>query len=144
MSVIKRAPLSPESIAYLDNHFKHVKDLIINRIEELSRDATEEDVLSKGLEHLHLSQAISEYAPGKKVSIAPEKGRFFELFPPFTILCFLLAIIFAFFGIYALNNNSKITGGNGFIDISKIFAGAIVGSTTSIVLGSMSSKSKRK
>jgi hypothetical protein len=56
-----------------------------------------------------------------------ESKPFFELFSPFTLICFALTL--AFGGLGLSSKDSKIS--SSFLDIAKIFAGALVGSTTS-------------
>lgn len=84
-----------------------------------------------------LSQAIAE-ALGQRESTACKSGldKFFEWFPPFTCLSFVLCVAFGTLGLVAMRNGSEPSKdmARGFLDVAKIFAGAIVGSTASTVL----------
>ena len=82
-----------------------------------------------------ISVALDE-ALGKRIPPEP-KTSFFDLFPPFTCLCFLLCLIFGFFGLRSADKN------NGFLDIAKIFAGALVGSTTTSMANVIRTKRAR-
>ncbi len=75
---------------------------------------------------------------GKRTVAAP-KTSFFDLFPPFTCLCFLLCLIFGGFGMH--NAGARDTG---FLDIAKIFAGALVGSTTSTAISTIRSQRRSR
>lgn len=73
-----------------------------------------------------LAKAISEASEGKAASIS-----FFDLFPPFTLVCAVLCILFGSLGLFGAASTTP-----GFLDIAKIFAGALVGSTASVALTS--------
>jgi hypothetical protein len=79
--------------------------------------------LNTAVEMEDLTHALDESLGKKSAEVSTD--RFWDLFPPFTVLCFVLCLIFGYFGIY---NSDKNTG---FLDIAKIFAGALVGSATS-------------
>jgi hypothetical protein len=85
-----------------------------------------------------LSQAVDELVQGQLLGPGL-LARFFDLFPPFTCICTVLCIAFAALGLIAMINGTagKIgpSTASGFLDIAKIFAGAIVGSTASIAIG---------
>lgn len=79
-----------------------------------------------------LAAAIDEVTHGR--NFVPErKPRFFELFPPFTCVCAVLCVIFAALGLapVLIQKASGLTSSaQSFLDLAKIFAGAIVGSTS--------------
>lgn len=79
-----------------------------------------------------LSRALQETLG--KAGTVPPKAAFFDLFPPFSCLCFLMCLIFGGFGLFRTGDKG------GFLDIAKIFAGALVGSTTSTVIGAARSR----
>jgi hypothetical protein len=111
-----------------------------------SRSDSEEAVLED------MTHALAE-ALGQRVPIAARTrwDKFFDWFPPFTCLSFVLCIAFGTLGFLAMSGrmdssrqaSSSSTGtpakdlqslASGFLDVSKIFAGAIVGSTASVAL----------
>ena len=125
-----------------------LEDLMSNlkrRIAERAMEIAQRRSLSAELESKPLdvslqdvSQATDEILGQRPIS-APGI-LFFDFFPPFTCLCFLLCIVFGGLGLYAMVNPAAARIGTasaqGFLDVSKIFAGAIVGSTTSTALSS--------
>ncbi len=92
---------------------------------------------------IDLTRAIDEILDGRLLHEEPQPKwyeQFFKYFPPFTCLCAILCLAFAALGLLIPTptdqNIAKTTGNQiaGFLDIAKIFAGAIVGSTASIAL----------
>jgi hypothetical protein len=69
---------------------------------------------------------------------------FFDIFSPFTCICFLLCIAFGGLGLSALKTaDPKLaTQASGFLDVAKIFAGALVGSTSSTALAAIKSRKR--
>jgi hypothetical protein len=70
---------------------------------------------------------------------------FWTIFPPFTLVCVIMCGVFAYLGFNSTGEASGPRGAGsaaGFLDIAKIFAGAIVGSTSSAAIGAI--KNKRK
>ena len=147
--------LSANLNASLDEHLAKLKKQIADRAYDLagaSTDASEASEASEGemkcVDIPSLAKAIGEVT--KEQGNPPEHGtRFFDLFPPFTCVCAGLCLAFATLGLLPLvatdpNVASKAGGqASGFLDIAKIFAGAIVGSTTSIALSSSRAKRGR-
>lgn len=133
----------PEPLeACLRKHLDTVKVAIASRARELASSASSADsaATEPPVSIVHLSQAIREYAPGEMLpapySSKPDKLGFLDYFPPFTLMCAGLAFAFGVFGIIALARNGAVKDlGGGFVDIAKVFAGAIVGSTSAIALG---------
>ena len=130
----------------LDEYLNQIKELIRQRAIDLTEPPL--PVGSPGsplFGFQELSQAIDEFAPG--IPVQKEKRRWyavlFEYFPPFTLLCFLLAIIFGYLGFSAWG---RATGNSvaaaGFLDITKIFAGAIVGSTSAVAITNLARKKR--
>ncbi len=117
----------------LDDHLAKIKKKIINRAFEIASEAQEE------LSVTHLAAAIDEYAPGTHVFLHGEtmpKRGFFDYVPPVALLSAILACAFAALGLWAVLGQQNIKeglGSQGFLDIAKIFAGAIVGSATAMV-----------
>lgn len=140
--------ITPVMENVIDEHLKTIKSMIIAKAYDF--DSTDPSHIQKEqISPRHLLKAINEYAPGISIENVDKPPtfiyRFFELFPPITIVCFILTIAFGGFGIYALNNSgSGIQNGNSFIDIAKIFAGAIVGSTTSIAVKAYTNRRRRR
>ena len=129
---------SPLYIA-LQNHLIIVREKILTRADIIASEAKED------INIIHMADAINEYAPGKQISQLSElplkKGwleGFFGYVPPVACLSAILAFAFAALGLWALLGSSAVESAlgkqsSGFLDIAKIFAGAIVGSATAAV-----------
>jgi hypothetical protein len=118
----------------LNHHMQKVRERIIRRAEDLTSEGEEVDLPQ-------LTKAVEEFAPGGEFPKRTQPG-FLDYFPPLTILSAILAFAFAALGLWAtLSSNAAKNnlGGQGFLDIAKIFAGAVVGSTTA----SMTSLARR-
>jgi hypothetical protein len=155
MSAIKRRSAEGLSTALessLDEHLSGVRERITDRAYDLAAqtirppgDSQENEKVQVNLNNL--SQATSEVIAGQHGHKSSFLVRFFEYFPPFTCVCAILCIAFAVLGLYALGSGvgsevAKAT--SSFLDIAKIFAGAIVGSTASNVINSTKSKHKSR
>jgi hypothetical protein len=90
-----------------------------------------------------LSRAMDHFTGSDQPPLRASKvDRFFEFFPPFTCICALLSLAFAVLGLWALRGgDAKAAIAAGFLDIAKIFAGAIVGSSASKLISA--SKNRR-
>ncbi|MCD4487248.1 hypothetical protein LQR31_22510 [Chromobacterium vaccinii] len=129
----------PSSLeAALDDRLAMLRRQIRERAQEISSAESGGDPTAAGMDISALGQAVDELLQGRSVA---ERPGFFDLFPPFTCVCALLCLAFASFGLlFPLFADSVAGAGKGsalvagFLDIAKIFAGAIVGSTSSIVL----------
>ena len=138
--------LSPSLKASLDDHLARVRDQIADRADEIANATSGPgESTQNSVDLSSLAKAIDEMIKGQQ---NPSEGklRFFDLFPPFTCVCAVLCLAFATLGLLPLFADQAVAAkatasASGFLDIAKIFAGAIVGSTTSIALGS--SKAKR-
>ncbi|MBX9298674.1 hypothetical protein [Chromobacterium piscinae] len=115
-----------------------LKQQIRDRAGEIARYRSEDDAAGVQVDVGSLGLAVDELLQGRSVA---ERPGFFDLFPPFTCVCALLCLAFAGFGLlFPLFADSVAGAGKGsalvagFLDIAKIFAGAIVGSTSSVVL----------
>jgi hypothetical protein len=117
----------------LEDHLAKIRKKILDRAQEIASEAKDE------LSVTHLAAAIGEYAPGKQVLPTGEvvaKGGFFDYVPPVALLSAILAFAFAALGLWAILGQPDVKSGlgtQGFLDIAKIFAGAIVGSATTVV-----------
>jgi hypothetical protein len=134
-------PNTPRTIAEtpfeksLDQHLQDIREKIIKRAESLPTEG-------EAVDFSHVAQAISEYAPGRELpKVEPEKGlRFFlALFPPFILLSGILTVVFGVLGLVTLGSESVKQSpiGPGFLDIAKIFAGAMVGSASGNITSSL-------
>lgn len=121
---------SQATINALEEHLNRIRDKILVRADELAKK--EGAAITPGF--IHLAQAIHEYAPGKMCAneSTPSWSRSLGLFSqPYSVttISAILAFVFAVFGLLAINFSPEIGGGN-YLDIAKIFAGAVVGSTS--------------
>ena len=123
--------------AALDAHLADVRQAILKRAKEIAA----REGASGGVGLLHLSEAVSEYAPAKPFPLEHQKpprwptlSRLMESITPIILISTALTIVFGAFGLWALSG--RIPGAKGpdaingqsYLDIAKIFAGAIVGS----------------
>ncbi|MBA8735313.1 hypothetical protein [Chromobacterium violaceum] len=114
----------------LDERMEALRRQIARRAAEIAGESGE----PVGIDSLGL--AMDETLHGRKTS----RPGFFELFPPFTCVCAALCLAFVAFGLLFPLLDPIPGGGKsselvvGFLDIAKIFAGAIVGSTSSVVI----------
>ena len=103
--------------------------LSITRKELIAR-ATEYTSEGENLDVTHIARAIESHARNE----FQEKRTLKDYFPPVALLSALLAFVFAALGLWAIlgaeGENAVKLGSQGFLDIAKIFAGAIVGSAT--------------
>jgi len=144
--------LSKNLNASLDEHLAKLKGQIADRAYDLASASTDSSATSEGeavrVDFSSLAKAIDEVTKGQ-VTPLEHRTRFFDLFPPFTCVCAVLCLAFATLGLLPLVATdptvaAKVGGqASGFLDIAKIFAGAIVGSTTSIALSSARAKRGR-
>ena len=120
----------------LDEHLRVIREKITKRAESLPTEG-------EAVDFSHVAQAIAEYAPGGEIPKAePVKGlRFFlALFPPFILLSFILTVVFGVLGLWATlgsESTKQSLIGPGFLDIAKIFAGAMVGSASANITSSL-------
>lgn len=107
---------------WLDDHLDSVRRKIVEAAREISgRDGT-----TGNIEPQAVAEAARLYTSTKRsmVSTEPTFGRrVFEFTTGLTAICALLAIVFGWLGFWAQGGISE-----GWLDITKIFAGAVVGS----------------
>jgi len=138
---------SPHLQGSLDEKIASLKDQIAERARGLALERAKTQAAGKkqqgsAVDVSDLSQAIDEALCN---GAAPAReATFFDLFSPFTCLCFLLCVTFGGLGLFARAGTGASGGGaaptQGFLDIAKIFAGALAGSTVSAPLKSLKSK----
>jgi hypothetical protein len=118
----------------LDGYVFGLRAEIVSRAENIAQQSGQESI---GL--LHVAQAIDNLLPHSQPLIA--RRRFFDVIHPITIISALLAIAFAGFGVFATSTAASggLEGIDGapYLDIAKIFAGAIVGSATATASSSV-------
>ncbi|MCB9211769.1 MAG: hypothetical protein H6690_00250 [Erysipelotrichaceae bacterium] len=113
--------LNEESKLVLKSHLGKIEKQIVNYAHEIAKDENEEDV-SPAI----ILKAALLYAPGKKYYNFDNMTlgkRIVSSISGITIITAILAIIFGLIGAFVNSNDGS------WIDIAKIFAGAIVGST---------------
>lgn len=122
---------------WLNEHLFEIREKIVARAKELLVDANYE--LTKAAA---LSEAAMEYAPGKRF---PDEERpswresILSQLSAVTLISALLAIVFGCiaFGIsIAAEEGEPVPDVSGYIDLVKIFAGAVVGSTGAAAVAS--------
>lgn len=136
----------------LEEHLESIKKKIADRALDIASSKTPgesaKSVEKPKVSISDLAQAIDEMTHAYPVQ-KEQKMQFFDLFPPFTCICAILCLAFAVLGLLPLLiTDEKLvikatTQTSGFLDIAKIFAGAIVGSTTSIALRAARAKGGR-
>lgn len=119
---------------FVDEHLQGVRKRILQAAKKSAKnDSTDGE---ETLWAPHIAKAIAEYAPGKPFKgeikdVKPQKKPLFSWnVSPVTGISASLAIVFAGFGLWATLGTQNKIGGESYLDIAKIFAGAIVGSTT--------------
>jgi len=124
--------LSNRAEAALDEHIELIKKAIIEEARAASGSGT--------LQPMQVLDAAKLYAPGYRLPTQTYTfwSRIGESISGITLISALLAIIFGSFG-WSLGTPA----GAGLLDIAKIFAGAIVGSTGAAVASSIRLKSSR-
>jgi hypothetical protein len=141
------SPVSSALTQALNDHLAVIRATILSRADELARDAVGEDSAdpTTSIAIVHLSRAIEEYAPGRPVVPLAKKEegigrRLLDGISPITVISAALTVVFAGFGLFALSSKAPTglgSGGNAYLDIAKIFAGAIVGSSSAAITSSL-------
>jgi hypothetical protein len=133
--------LSPSLEAVVKEHLELIHQAILQRAAQL---ALEEASANPGqattppsITPTQCLKAISQIAPGGRVdSFTVEESipfwhRFAGAVSPITLISSFLTIVFAGFGLWALlSPRGASINGQAYLDIAKIFAGAIVGSAS--------------
>ena len=149
-SKVDSSVLSANLGAVLDEHLEDMKSRIAERALEIANgrgNQVDEEISPADLSSLN--QAIEELVNGRfSPNAIEQKFRLFDWFPPFTIVCAILCLSFATLGLFPLLTSSENVAKMGsvtssFLDIAKIFAGAIVGSTSSVALKATRSRREK-
>ncbi len=109
--------LSSKMDAALEERLAKLKVQIASRAQQIAGDQIQPDLED-------ISRAFGEATKGES------KNGFFDLFSPFTLVCAVLCLAFGALSFVRSVQSSSAA----FLDIAKIFAGAIVGSTTTSAL----------
>lgn len=133
--------LSPHFQSALNEQMSQMRAQIEEQAIQIARQANTGSEAEAKVSLSDLAAALETVTTGGRPP-ATRVERFFDYFPPFTCICALLCIGFAWLGLSPL---TKATGvdpkvaeklvltSTGFLDIAKIFAGAIVGSATTAI-----------
>ena len=106
----------------LKEHMAALSETIIKRAYELAE--------SRAPDLADVAKAIAELHASPPPTAVARRVGLLDIVSPITLVSAVLAIVFAAFGLWALSSpNAKELGGGAYLDIAKIFAGAIVGST---------------
>ena len=122
---------------WLNEHLFEIREKIVARAKELLLDADYE--LTKAAA---LSEAAMEYAPGKRFPSEHTNSwreTILSQLSAVTLISALLAIVFGCiaFGIsIAAEEGEPVPDVSGYIDLVKIFAGTVVGSTGAVAVAS--------
>jgi hypothetical protein len=135
--------LSDGAKAFLDGHLAKVRERII---EEAAKQS-DSSIQPLALEPMALADAAKSFAPGDLVPVSSGRTSIWQrLFDPIsgmTLVCALLAVVFGVLGLWA-QKNAKADA-QSWLDVAKVFAGAVVGSTgAGIVSAKISSSSRTK
>ncbi|AQQ68851.1 hypothetical protein Mag101_15335 [Microbulbifer agarilyticus] len=131
----KHAGTKLDDDLWLDDHLFEIREKIVVRAKELLADANNQ--LTKAAA---LSEAAKEYAPGMRFPDAQQSSwreNILNQLSAVTLISALLAIVFGgiAFGIsLAAEEGEPVPDVAGYIDLVKIFAGAVVGSTGAAVV----------
>jgi hypothetical protein len=115
-SIVSGLPTGPRE--WLDAHMAVVENLIVERAHSQNGD--------RGITPMDIADAAKVFAPGKSISEVKGAWRV-----GFTTWCALLTLAFGFLGLLAGAGKLGTAPGNaqGWLDIAKVFAGAVVGSS---------------
>jgi hypothetical protein len=139
--------LNTDNMLWLDNHLNEIRDKIVKRSKEILDENGPDITVASAI-----AEAAKEFAPGSKFPLQFKQSWWCDILSELsavTLMSMLLAIVF---GIIAYHISTAPAGSTGaganpkdatsYIDLVKIFAGAIVGSTGAAVAAS--TKSRRK
>jgi len=132
----------------LSEHLNKVQSAIKDRAQEFAEKERggESGKIDATIGIDHLNRAIQEFAPGRAITPVVLKGpgvwrRLLDSVSPVTIISMVLSVVFAAFGLWAIlglgDAEAKAISGTAYLDIAKIFAGAIVGSTSVAITSSI-------
>ena len=145
---IDPACLSPSLAGSLEDEIQKLKRKIIDGACERAaqRTAPPDDgqaattgTVSGGVTLQDLAAAIDEATGNRALRATPPTffESFFERFPPFACICFILCLLFGGLGLMAAGGGKLANSTSGFLDVAKIFAGALVGSTSTTALAAI-------
>jgi hypothetical protein len=146
--VARRDPILSETLSSaLGDYLTTVRSRILDRATEIaSTSQVPKDHPDRvALELVHLSKAIEDIAPSEpRLTDIGFPGRILDWLTSFTGVAAMLAIAFAVLGLVPSLASKGGDGGKAFLDIAKIFAGAVVGSASApaIPRGRVSSRNK--
>lgn len=112
----------------LDAHAQKLKYQVAERAFELASAEKGSDE-SAEVTIADLNRALEELKLPAPPTAPSRLEKWFRYFSPFTCVCAILCIVVALIGWRAGSGNNA-----GFLDIAKIFAGAIVGATTNTAI----------
>ena len=122
----------------LDKQISQIRDQIEEQAIQIAQKESDPSTREVQVSLSHLTEAIDIVTAASAPSTT-RLDRFFAYVPPFTLICFLLCVAFAWLGLSPLAKATSVDPkvaeklvltSSGFLDIAKIFAGAIVGSAT--------------
>lgn len=132
--------LTPEAKAFLDGHLSKIRERIIEAAVQDLGDTSES---SSPIEPMLIAEASKKFAPGALVPVDARKvsaiQRVLEPITGLTFVCAVLAVLFGVLGLWADKTNSA-----GWLDIAKVFAGAVVGSTGAGVVSTAKGSTSRE
>ena len=128
----KKTELPRELESSLEQHMVKVGRHIREKAVQLAKEEADGPRVAE-VSILHLATAIRSIAPGIEIEMnvgAEKPVGFFRRLPPVTTISAVLTVVFGVIGVLAIRYGGNNIEGRGFVDIAKIFAGAIVGSAT--------------
>ena len=145
---LKNPTLPPFLDEAISDHLARLRRTIVHRAEELALQDVRRSSWSDApgtddaleISPIQCLRAIEEIAPGTlDPSSATAKVNFWEAFlesvSPVTLICAILTIAFASFGLIIIHKEGKgDINPTAYLDIAKIFAGAIVGSASAAMV----------
>ena len=120
--LVNKETITEGEMKWLNEHLKIIKEKIITKAgQEANNNASDKPKIKP----MNISDTTKLYAPGQEIL---DYNYFYlkRLLDPITgltLISALLTILFGFLGLYADKGNSQ-----SWLDIAKIFAGAVVGS----------------
>jgi hypothetical protein len=125
----EEAKLTEGGLRWLNEHLDSVKVKIIEEAGKISKAPSEGKI-----EVMAVSDAAKKYAPGGPFELQNDSvwRRIFEPISGLTLVSAVLAVTFGWLGLRATGAMQQ-----GWLDIAKIFAGAIVGSAGAAVASAM-------
>ena len=112
---------------WLDIHLNRIRTLIADEARRIARDRG-----AQATEGLDVAEAARRFAPGVKFPAEPSLWqKTTASLSAITVVSAVLAVVFAILGVLVSHGQLTYAGATaGYFDIAKLFAGAIVGSTS--------------